>query len=451
MSTPITMPTLSDTMETGRLVKWTKTAGDPVKKGDTVAEVETDKAVMDVEAFHDGFLAGPLAPLNTDLPVGQVIGYITDASGEAAADAPAAGNGAAANAPKSAKPAVAHTPAKSPAHPVAAAAAAPLATKPTPPIFPALGIARTAASAAAKPASPEHINSSPLARRLAEDAGVSLAGVHGSGPHGRIVAADVESAQATSGHSAPSALPDDGVRALYPEGAYDLVPHDAMRRIIAARLVQSNVTIPHFQLTVDCDIGALLTGRHGINKDAPLDAAGAPMWDLSINDFVIKAMAVTLQRIPAANAIWTEAGMLRFHHADIGVAVAIENGLITPVIRNADVKSLSTISAEVKALAARAHARKLKPEEYQGGVSTVSNLGMRGIREFTALINPPQSSILAVGVGEPRPVGRNGQVVLATMMTVTLSCDHRVVDGALGAELIEAFKALIENPVMLAV
>ncbi|NKC33596.1 2-oxo acid dehydrogenase subunit E2 [Falsiroseomonas selenitidurans] len=496
MNTPITMPTLSDTMETGRLVKWTKAAGDPVKKGDAVAEVETDKAVMDVEAFHDGFLAGPLAALNTDLPVGQVIGYIADAPAQeeaapakaapaathpkaipAAVPAPSAAaslTGVEAQTPKASKPAALAKAAEVPASAKPAAASRSAVEAPATPVSgntTASSVHENAAPGTPTPQSnampvvpgaaspPAHVDSSPLARRAAEAAGVSLAGLHGSGPHGRIVAADVEAAR----HGAPATkeqavaapvspvLPDDGIRALYPEGSYDLVPHDAMRRIIAARLVQSSVTIPHFQLTVDCDIGALLTARHGINRDAPLDAAGVPLWDLSINDFVIKALAVALQRVPAANAIWTDAGMLRFRRSDIGVAVAIDGGLITPVVREADAKSLSTLSNEVKALAARARARKLKPAEYQGGVSTVSNLGMRGIREFTALINPPQSSILAVGVGEQRPVGRDGQLVLATMMTVTLSCDHRVVDGALGAELIEAVKALIENPVMMAV
>jgi pyruvate dehydrogenase E2 component (dihydrolipoamide acetyltransferase) len=305
------------------------------------------------------------------------------------------------------------------------------------------------------------ISSSPLARRLAEESRVDLARIQGSGPHGRIVAADVEAAKSRKGVMAPAAaegaapathgMSDQQIRALYPEGSYEIVPHDSMRRIIAQRLVQSNLTVPHFYLTVDCDIGKLLAAREEINSTAPQDKDGKPLWKLSVNDFVIKALALALQRVPDANATWTESCMLKHKHSDVGVAVAIKGGLITPLVRNAENKSLSGISNEMKELAARARARKLKPEEYQGGASAVSNLGMFDIKDFTAVINPPQATILAVGTGKKRPVERSGKIEIATIMTVTLSCDHRVVDGVLGAQLISAFKALIEQPVTLAV
>jgi pyruvate dehydrogenase E2 component (dihydrolipoamide acetyltransferase) len=319
--------------------------------------------------------------------------------------------------------------------------------------------------------------SSPLARRLAEEAGVDLARIQGSGPHGRIVAADVEAAKSGKSALAPAAtaaavpaamgaatpaaagvaasavhgMSDQQIRALYPEGSYEFVPHDSMRKIIAQRLTQSSLTIPHFYLTVDCDIGGLSAAREEINSAAPQDKDGKPLWKLSVNDFVIKALALALQRVPDANATWTESGMLKHRHSDIGVAVAIKGGLIAPLLRNAEAKSLSVISNEMRELAERARARRLKPEEYLGGASAVSNLGMHGIKDFTAVINPPQATILAVGAGEERAVVRSGKIEIATIMTVTLSCDHRVVDGALGAKLLAAFKALIEHPVMMAV
>jgi pyruvate dehydrogenase E2 component (dihydrolipoamide acetyltransferase) len=246
-------------------------------------------------------------------------------------------------------------------------------------------------------------------------------------------------------------MSDQQIRALYEEGSYDAVPHDGMRRTIAQRLTASTQTVPHFYLTVDCDIGRLLAAREEINASAPKDRDGKPAWKLSVNDFVIKALALALQRIPDANVSWTEAALLKHKHSDIGVAVALPGGLITPIIRNAETKSLSAISNEMKELAARARARKLKPQEYQGGTSSVSNLGMFGIKDFTAVINPPQSTILAVGAGEERAVVRNGRIEAAQIMSVTMSCDHRAVDGALGAVLIGAFKALIENPVMMLV
>jgi pyruvate dehydrogenase E2 component (dihydrolipoamide acetyltransferase) len=534
MSEPITMPTLSDTMNSGRLVKWVMKLGDPIKKGDTIAEVETDKAVMEVTAFHDGYLAGPLALEGTEMPVGQIIGYIADSPGGTATAAAQTTSVAPKTAPPEATPAAdvsaevrvepkaaASAADKGAPAPVAKPAAAPIQTTsaqiPSSPSYP-----QPAEGAGTKPAptpqstSPQHedvirsaplpaesssllpmaekpppeapveevrasntsrVISSPLARRLAEEAGVDLARIQGSGPHGRIVAADVEAAKSGKGVLAPAAtgaavpavaeattpaaagvaasavhgMSDQQIRALYPEGSYEFVPHDGMRRIIAQRLTQSSLTIPHFYLTVDCDIGGLLAAREEINSAAPQDKDSKPLWKLSVNDFVIKALALALQRVPDTNATWTESGMLKHRHSDIGVAVAIKGGLIAPLLRSAETKSLSVISNEMKELAERARARRLKPEEYLGGASAVSNLGMYGIKDFTAVINPPQATILAVGAGEERPVVRSGKIEIATIMTVTLSCDHRVVDGALGAKLLSAFKALIEHPAMMAV
>jgi pyruvate dehydrogenase E2 component (dihydrolipoamide acetyltransferase) len=304
---------------------------------------------------------------------------------------------------------------------------------------------------------------SPLARRLAKEANIDVARIAGSGPHGRVIARDVEAAKSggtalRTPAAAPGAAPlpiqapsDDKIRALFEEGSYEVVPHDNVRRIIARRLIEAKLTIPHFYLTLDCDIGKLLAAREEINASAPKDKDGKPAYKLSINDFVIKALALALQRVPDANATWTEGGMLKHKHSDIGVAVAIPGGLITPIVRKAERKSLSVISNEMKDYAARARAKRLKPEEYQGGTSAVSNLGMYGIKEFYAVINPPHATILSVGAGEERAVARNGKIEAAHMMTVGLSTDHRAVDGALGAELFGAFKALIENPVMMVV
>src|SRR5437763_914650 len=288
-------------------------------------------------------------------------------------------------------------------------------------------------------------------------AGIELGRIVGSGPHGRVIARDVEEAKSGKALKAPSAAPgapsmsDKQILALFEPGSYEVVPHDGMRRTIAQRLTASVQTVPHYYLTMDCDIGKLLAAREEINAGAPKDKEKKPLYKLSVNDFVIKAMAIALQKIPNCNVSWTESGMLKHKHSDIGVAVAMPGGLITPIIRKAETKSLSTISAEMKDYAARARARKLKPEEYQGGTTAVSNLGMYGINHFTAVINPPQATILAVGTSEERAVVRGGKIEIAQMMSVTLSCDHRAIDGALGAELIGAFKMLIENPVMMMV
>jgi pyruvate dehydrogenase E2 component (dihydrolipoamide acetyltransferase) len=309
----------------------------------------------------------------------------------------------------------------------------------------------------------QRVFSSPLARRLAKEAGVDIGRVQGSGPHGRVIARDIEAARAGRGLRAPAAEPaavpsppraarpptEDKIRALFAEGSYEVVPHDNMRKIIAQRMVEATSTIPHFYLTLDCNLDKLLAAREEINASAPRDGEGKPAYKLSVNDFVVKALALALQKIPDANVTWTEGALLKHRHSDVGVAVAIPAGLITPVVRQAETKSLSVISREMKDFATRARVRRLKPEEYTGGTTAVSNLGMYGIKQFTAVINPPHATILAVGAGEARALVKNGAVSVATQMTVTLSCDHRAVDGALGAELISAFKSLIEQPVMM--
>ncbi|AXK79876.1 pyruvate dehydrogenase complex dihydrolipoamide acetyltransferase [Pseudolabrys taiwanensis] len=454
MPTNILMPALSPTMEKGNLAKWLKKEGDKVKSGDVIAEIETDKATMEYEAVDEGTIAKIVVPEGTqDVAVNAVIAVLAAdgedvkaaASSGAAAAKPQAAAAPAAAAPKSveAKPAEAKP---APAAPVAAAAAP--------------------QAAAPKPTTTGRVFASPLARRLAKDAGIDLSRVDGSGPHGRVVARDIEEAKSGKGlraapvagaAAAPAAgapapaLSDTQIRALYEEGSYDFVPHDGMRRTIAQRLTAATQSMPTFYLTIDCDIGKLTAAREEINASAPKGADGKPLFKLSVNDFVIKALALALQRIPEANVSWAESGMLKHKHSDIGVAVALPGGLITPIIHKAETLSLSAISNAMRDLAARARARKLKPNEYQGGTSSVSNLGMYGIKDFTAVINPPQASILAVGTGEERAVVRGGQIVPATIMSCTLSCDHRAIDGALGAELITAFKTLIENPVMMVV
>jgi pyruvate dehydrogenase E2 component (dihydrolipoamide acetyltransferase) len=435
MPTNILMPALSPTMEKGNLARWLKKEGDKIKSGDILAEIETDKATMEYEAVDEGTLAKIVVPEGTqDVAVNSVIAVLA-AEGE---DVKAAASAAkAAPAPKTPE------------------VPKPQATPPKP--------APSAPQPAAASGS-DRVISSPLARRLAKEANINLGRVSGSGPHGRVIARDIEDAKSGKGVAKPGAaagaapgvaiapsLSDQQILALYEPGSYELVPHDGMRRTIAQRLTASVQTVPHFYETMDCDIGRLMAAREEINAAAPKDKDGKPAYKLSVNDFVIKALALALQRVPDANVSWTESGMLKHKHSDVGVAVALPGGLITPIVHNAESKSLSAIWNEMRDLAERARARKLKPHEYQGGTTSVSNLGMFGIKDFTALINPPQSTILAVGAGEERAVVRNGQLAVATIMSVTLSCDHRAVDGALGAELIVAFKKLIENPVMMVV
>ncbi len=446
MPTNILMPALSPTMEKGNLAKWLKKEGDAIKSGDIIAEIETDKATMEVEAVDEGILAKIVVPEGTaDVAVNEVIGVIA-AEGE---DASAASAPAKAEAPKAAESPKAEAPKAAPA---AAAPAAPAAAP--------------AASSGQRPFA------SPLARRLAKEAGLDLSKVQGSGPHGRIVEKDVEAAKTGGGaKAAPAAAPvtaapaaapkpaaaplatgpsDEQVKKLFAPGSYEEIPHDGMRKTIARRLTESKQTIPHFYVTVDCELDALLKLRAELNAAAP-EKDGKPAYKLSVNDMVIKALALALRAVPDANVSWTENAMLKHKHADVGVAVSIPGGLITPIIRDACHKTLSQISNEMKDYAARAKARKLKPEEYQGGTTAVSNLGMFGVKDFAAVVNPPHATIRAVGAGEPRAVVKGGQLAVATVMSVTLSTDHRAVDGALGAELLAAFKGYIEKPMAMLV
>jgi pyruvate dehydrogenase E2 component (dihydrolipoamide acetyltransferase) len=479
MPVNILMPALSPTMEKGNLSKWLKKEGDQVKAGDVIAEIETDKATMEYESIDDGVLARIVVPEGTqDVSVNALIAVLAQEGEDPKAAVAAAGKGA--------------TPAAKPAE---APAKTTSAGTPSPQPSPQRGEGVTPSASqrgsdpnqvGVSPASPqaqrapspqvgegrgegaraEHLGTrvfaSPLARRLAKTAGIDLTRIQGSGPHGRVIARDIEAAKSPGGlktaGAAPGATPapapsmsDQQIRALYEDGSYEVVPHDGMRRTIAQRLTASVQTIPHFYLTIDCNIGKLVDAREEINAAAPKEKDDKPAYKLSVNDFVIKALALALQRVPDANVSWTDGGMLKHKHSDIGVAVAMPGGLITPIIRGAEAKSLSTISNEMKDFAARARARKLKPQEYQGGTTAVSNLGMYGIKDFTAVINPPHATILAVGTGEERAVVRHGKIEVAQIMSVTLSCDHRAVDGALGAQLIGAFKTLIENPVMMVV
>jgi pyruvate dehydrogenase E2 component (dihydrolipoamide acetyltransferase) len=460
MPVNILMPALSPTMEKGNLTKWLKKEGDKVKPGDVIAEIETDKATMEYEAIDEGTLAKIVVPEGTqDVPVNQLIAVLAEEGEDVKAAAAAAAKAAsAAPAPQSAPQArPAATPGPSPQTQAASQARAQQGPPPQPP---AAATPMRVNSDGARTAGANRVFSSPLARRLAKEAGIDLARIQGSGPHGRVIARDVEAAKSGKGLAAPAAAAaapavhapsDDAIRALFEPGSYEAVPHDNIRKVIARRLTEAKLTIPHFYLTLDCDIGRLLAAREEINAAAPKDKDAKPAYKISVNDFVIKALALALQRVPEANVTWTEGAMLKHKHSDIGVAVSIPGGLITPVVRNAEQKSLSVISNEMKDFAARARARKLAPHEYQGGTSAVSNLGMYGIKEFYAIINPPHATILSVGAGDERAVVRNGKIEAAHVMTVGLATDHRAVDGALGAELIGAFKVLIENPVMMVV
>jgi pyruvate dehydrogenase E2 component (dihydrolipoamide acetyltransferase) len=445
----ITMPALSPTMEEGNLAKWLKKEGDAIKAGDVIAEIETDKATMEVEAVDEGTLAKILVNAGTEgVKVNTVIAVLA-AEGEDVAAAAKAGGGAK---PAPAKANGEATKAASPQGTASAGAA--------PALRQAQGEGGAGAAPAAAPIAGNRIFSSPLARRLAKEAGLDLAAINGSGPRGRVVQRDVEAAvssgtgkarapEIAKAPAAPAPMSDDKVLKLFEEGSYELKPHDNMRKTIARRLIEAKSTIPHFYLTIDCDLDALLALRQQLNDAAPTrktDKGEEPAYKLSVNDMVIKAMALALQAVPEANASWTEANMVMHRYSDVGVAVSIPGGLITPIIRKAEQKSLSAISNEMKDLARRARERKLKPEEYQGGSTAVSNLGMFGIKDFSAVINPPHATILAVGAGEPRAVVRNGAVKIATVMSVTLSTDHRAVDGALGAQLLSAFKGYIEKP-----
>ena len=451
MAIKITMPALSPTMEEGNLAKWLVKEGDKVSAGDVIAEIETDKATMEVEAVDEGIVAKLVVAGGTEgVKVNALIAVLAEDGEDVAEAAKAASGDAPAAAPK--------------AEAAPAAAPAPVAAAPAATPAPAAAPAPVAAPAAKG----ERLFASPLARRIAKEAGVELSAVSGTGPHGRIVRKDVEAAIA-SGVKAPAAATpsaaapqaavasgasDEATLKMFEEGSYELVPHDGMRKTIARRLMESKLTVPHFYLTIDCELDALLALRAQLNAAAPViktEKGEVPAYKLSVNDLVIKATALALRDIPEANVSWTDAGMVKHKHSDVGVAVSIPGGLITPIVRGAETKALSAISNEMKDLAKRARDRKLKPSEYQGGTTSVSNLGMFGVKDFAAIINPPHATIFAVGAGEQRAVVKNGELAVANVMSVTLSTDHRAVDGALAAELAKVFKNYIENPLSLLV
>lgn len=421
MSTNVLMPALSPTMTEGKLARWLKKEGDEVKSGDVLAEIETDKATMEVEAVDEGFLAKIVVPDDTEgVAVNAVIGILTETKG-AAIDAPK-------EAPK------------------------PVAAKAVEPPKPA-GKAAPAAQPANEQSQGERIFVSPLAKRLAKQAGIDLSTVKGSGPNGRIVKADLDKAgTAPAAGQAPAtpapaaaSKPAGGVPTI--TAPHKKIPNSTMRKVIAKRLLESKQTVPHFYVTTNIEIDALLKLRAELNAKSPKEGPGA--FKLSVNDMVIKASAVALRRHPMVNSTYTEEAIIQYDDVDISIAVAIPDGLITPIIRKADAQGLAAISNSMKDLGARAKAGKLKPEEFQGGGFSISNLGMFGVSEFSAIINPPQSAILAVGAGEKRAVVKGDNIVVATVMTVTLSCDHRVVDGALGAEFLATLKSIIEEPLSL--
>jgi pyruvate dehydrogenase E2 component (dihydrolipoamide acetyltransferase) len=462
MPIEILMPALSPTMEDGKLAKWMVKEGDSVAPGDVLAEIETDKATMEVEAVDEGTVGKILIGEGTEhVAVNKPIALLLEeGEDERALEGFSGGGGA--------KPQAAP-------HPAPQKASAPVAdTKPDPEAAPKQDAQPAETQTQKTNGQGGRIFASPLARRLAREGNIELGQVAGTGPHGRIVKADIEKAIEGRGAAAapaaaakaPSAgqvmparkgtaaatpgMSDEEILSLYEKGTYEVVPHDNMRRIIAERLTMAKSTIPHFYMSVDCRLDALLAARTRLNAMSAEEGPNA--FKISVNDMVIKAMAMALQKVPHANATWTEHGVLRHRSSDVGVAVAIDGGLFTPVIRHAEVKSLSEISNEMKDLAGRARNRRLAPHEYQGGTTSISNLGMFGIKTFDAVINPPHSSILAIGAGEKRPVIKNdNSIEVATVMSCTLSCDHRVIDGTLGAELLDAFKGFIEEPVTMLV
>jgi pyruvate dehydrogenase E2 component (dihydrolipoamide acetyltransferase) len=456
----VLMPQLGETVAEGKITQWFKSAGDAIKPGDNLFEIETDKVSMEVPSTTAGVLTEIRVPAGEVAPVGAVVAVIADGSAVSA-------------------PPPAETLSKSASKPAPASSAAPAARPPS--VVAPVAAAQPAAAAPVKldpffevrtpqrNYGPARLaggrSATPLARRLAAEGGIDLATISPSGPHGRIVARDVEAAAraAPKGAPRPSAAAAPGValaagpsaedvKAIYRDVPFQEVALDGMRRTIATRLVQAKQTIPHFYLTADVEIGRLITLREEANAAAPKDDDGNPAFKLSLNDLIIKAWAAALQRVPAANAVWAQDRILCLQHCDVAVAVAIDGGLITPVIRRVEVKAPSAISNEMKDMAGRARARKLKPDEYQGGSTTVSNLGMYGVREFSAIINPPQATVLAVGAARRQAVEtQDGGVAFASVLSVTLSCDHRVVDGALGAELLAAFKRFVEQPVTMLV
>ncbi len=435
MSIDITMPALSPTMEEGNLAKWMVKEGDTVSAGDVIAEIETDKATMEVEAVDEGVVAKLLVAEGAEgVKVNTVIAVLAE-DGE---DASAVEVGA--------KPAAKAEP----------------ASKEEAPTTPTTKEAKTSPAPQAATAAPsgDRVFATPLARRIAEQNGVDLSSITGSGPHGRIIKADVEGKSGSAAQtkaatgtssaataSAPVGMSDEAVLSLFEDGSFEKKPHDGMRKVIAERLTESAQTVPSYYVTMNCELDALLALRAQMNSAAPKDSDDKPAYKISVNDFIVKAMALALQQVPMANVSWTSTDRIYHSTSDVGVAVAVEDGLFTPIVRNAESKTLSTISAEVKDMAGRARSRKLSPHEYQGGCTAVSNLGMFGVREFTSIINPPHASIVSIGAGTKQPVvNKDGALAVATVMSATFAFDHRCIDGALGAELAAAFKQLIENP-----
>jgi pyruvate dehydrogenase E2 component (dihydrolipoamide acetyltransferase) len=428
------MPQLGETVAEGKIVKWFKAAGDAVKPGENLFEIETDKTSMEVPATSAGTLTAINFGVGEVAKVGAVVAVISGAAG-------------ASSQPSSLPPKPASPPPRANiAMPAAPFVPPPSSNRPSTPMDPWREV-KTPERNFGPARMPSGAVTTPLARRLAEERGIDLKRLSGSGPHGRIVARDVESAAPAAAAMASGASAAQ-VKSLFEGIVYNEVPLDSMRRTIAKRLIEAKQTIPHFYLTADIEAGRLIAMREEANAAAPFDKDGNRAFKLSLNDFIIKAWAAALQRVPAANAVWADDRILRFKNSDIGVAVALDGGLITPIVRNADMKSLTAISAEMRDLAERARTKKLKPNEYQGGASAISNLGMYGVREFSAIINPPHATILAVGVTRRAPVEtEDGGIKFVSQVSVTLSCDHRVVDGALGAELLAAFKNFVEKPV----
>lgn len=425
MPIEILMPALSPTMTEGNLANWIKKEGDKVKAGEVLCEIETDKATMEVEAVDEGVLGKILVAAGTEnVAVNAPIALLLE-------------DGEDAKTLKDYKPTAAPAKAEEKSAEAAAPALAAAPTAAPAPVFAPVATTytfNTAPAAAPVAASSGRIKASPLAKRLAAEKGIDLSRIQGSGPHGRIVKADLD--KAPVGGAAQGIVFRNPVEVT-------AIPNNNMRKVIAKRLLESKQTIPHFYLSIDVELDALLKARAAINDK------GNGAYKVSVNDMVIKASALALRDVPAANGSWTDAAVMQYNNVDISVAVAIDGGLITPVVRNADQKTLPQISNEMKDLAARAKAGKLAPEEFQGGGFSISNLGMMGIKNFSAIVNPPQSCIMAVGAGEQRVVVKNGEMKVANMMSLTISCDHRVVDGAVGAEFLAAFKAYIEEPILM--
>lgn len=432
MPIDILMPALSPTMEEGNLAKWLVKEGDSVSSGDILAEIETDKATMEVEAVDEGVIGKILVEGGTEgVKVNEKIAILLEEGEDASAIDAAASAAPAAPAPSS------------------PAEAAPVATP---------SVTASAPAPAASKVDGNRVFSSPLARRIASQEGLDIAAINGTGPRGRVVKRDVEAAiaagpvsKSTPATTAPPAsapapkVDDEATLKLFEEGTYELVAHDGMRKTIAKRLTEATQTTPSYVLTVECNLDALMKLRADVNSGAPV-VDDKPAYKVSVNDFIVKAMALALKAVPSANASWTADQMIVHKHADVGVAVAIEGGLFTPIVRKAEEKTITAISNEIKDMAKRAKSKKLAPTEYQGGSTAVSNLGMFGVKEFTSIINPPHASIVSIGAGEKRPIVKDGELAVATLMTATFAFDHRVIDGAVGAELAAAFKSRIENP-----